>query len=435
MEMVYRANRARVSISFHEVGESLLPLFVEMLRCGSTRKKEILKNKSLAEKQQKESLDHFDFSFKNKDDDSHSYASSSFSKNSSSIDSILMEKKKSANHNHTGVSNIFLPTVSEEKKEKGEDEEDDNNNDDTDNPSDKVVEEQVTEQEQEQDKIEPGTIFSIHDSESLSKSGSTFVSSSAGSNLSIKSKPLSKRQVRFSDSIEIEEINLKDKSGERGTDDGSFYVKEDNDCTNALAVRKVIKILRYFSRVLTAMIPIAHFPGVLDELVFNLRVPRAPIRPLAPVEPDDHNEENSYHSARTQYTADSDYADAISQYSGTDGNNYNPSFKKPEQKLGIDNAARIDTIATIVNLACAEENKSRLLTHPGLLDAVIIVAREDPMNEAREHAAIVLMNLALEDSNKVICSFCIIYIFTMQFIISSCFDLTYTSHQNCTLHL
>ena len=34
-----------------------------------------------------------------------------------------------------------------------------------------------------------------------------------------------------------------------------------------------------------------------------------------------------------------------------------------------------------------------LVYHPGLLDAAINIANHDPIDEAREHAAIVLMNL------------------------------------------
>jgi len=56
-------------------------------------------------------------------------------------------------------------------------------------------------------------------------------------------------------------------------------------------------------------------------------------------------------------------------------------------------ASRVDAIAVMVNLACAEENKIMLVYHPGLLDAVINVSNHDPIDEAREHAAIVLMNL------------------------------------------
>jgi hypothetical protein len=64
-------------------------------------------------------------------------------------------------------------------------------------------------------------------------------------------------------------------------------------------------------------------------------------------------------------------------------------------------ASRVDAIAVVVNLACAEENKIMLVYHPGLLDAVINISNHDPIDEAREHAAIVLMNLAYAEENKV----------------------------------
>ena len=106
-----------------------------------------------------------------------------------------------------------------------------------------------------------------------------------------------------------------------------------------LAVRKVIKILRYFSRVLSAMEPLAQQGGFVDALLYHM----------------------------TKKPLSTDYEDEI--------------------------ATRVDAIAVLVNLACAEENKIMLVYHPGLLDAVINIANHDPIDEAREHAAIVLMNL------------------------------------------
>ena len=106
-----------------------------------------------------------------------------------------------------------------------------------------------------------------------------------------------------------------------------------------LAVRKVLRILRYFSRVLSAMEPLAQQSGLVDALLYHMtRKPRV-----------------------------SDYEDEVS--------------------------SRVDAIAVVVNLACAEENKIMLVYHPGLLDAVINIANHDPIDECREHAAIVLMNL------------------------------------------
>ena len=64
----------------------------------------------------------------------------------------------------------------------------------------------------------------------------------------------------------------------------------------------------------------------------------------------------------------------------------------------------MDAIAVMVNLACAEENKIMLVYHPGLLDVVINISNHDPIDEAREHAAIVLMNLVREQHRKSLTS-------------------------------
>jgi hypothetical protein len=106
-----------------------------------------------------------------------------------------------------------------------------------------------------------------------------------------------------------------------------------------LAVRKVLKILRYFSRVLSAMEQLAQQPGLVDALLYQM--------------------------------------------------SRNPHSTEDEDEI----SARVDAIACVVNLACAEENKIMLVYHPGLLDAVINIANFDPIEEAREHAAIVMMNL------------------------------------------
>ncbi len=118
----------------------------------------------------------------------------------------------------------------------------------------------------------------------------------------------------------------------------SFVSDQDNEFVCDLAIQKVLKILRYFSRVLSAMELLAQQPGLVDSLLYRMKK-----------------------------AADSTDENEIS--------------------------ARVDAIAVIVNLACAEENKILLVYHPGLLDAVINIANHDPIEEAREHAAIVLMNL------------------------------------------
>lgn len=355
MEMVYRANRARVAISFHDVGESLLPLLVDMMKNSAPRRRDALlaERHAIAQKEMEDG--EVDLHSSNK---SHNPLTQN----------IYGSKAKSS------LGKKFLPTVSEEKKgEKGDD--DDENENITACSSNDVLENN-------------NTMVSTFAS-ATSKINHI---SSISSDVPIQASQ--KRQVRFSDAIEVEELEIPVKPKDREEEEVQLPLKE---ITHPMAVKKAIKILRYFSRVLTAMIPMAHFPGLLDELVFNLRIP-ANARQSLDIK-DENDDENSYHSAKTEMSWESDYADAYSAYSVEDSAISGKSKRQIAE--GLDTVSRIDTIATIVNLACAEGNKSKLFNHPGLLDAVICVARDDPINEAREHASIVLMNLALEDSNKV----------------------------------
>ncbi len=357
MEMVYRANRARVAISFHDVGESLLPLLVDMMKNSAPRRRDAL----LVERHSN--------SRKEMEDDEVDLHSSTKSHNALT-QYIHGSKAKSS------LGKKFLPTVAEEKKgERGDD--DDEYENITACSSNDVLE---------------ATNNDLMVSTLASTTSKINHISSISSDVAIQASQ--RRQVRFSDAIEFEELEIPAKPKDREEEEVQLPFKE---ITHPLAVKKAIKILRYFSRVLTAMIPMAHFPGLLDELVFNLRIP-ANTRQSLDIK-DENDDENSYHSAKTEMSWESDYADAYSAYSAEDSAISGKSKRQIVE--GLDTVSRIDTIATIVNLACAEENKSKLFNHPGLLDAIICVARDDPINEAREHASIVLMNLALEDSNKV----------------------------------
>ncbi len=122
--------------------------------------------------------------------------------------------------------------------------------------------------------------------------------------------------------------------------------------TNILAVHKIMKVLRYFSRVLSAMIPMAHSAGLLEALIYQVK----------------HQGDNR------------NYDDVTAALFST---------------------IRIDALATIVNLACAEENKVMMTKNTELLEAIIFAANQDPSEEAREHAAVALLNLAHADQNKV----------------------------------
>lgn len=118
-----------------------------------------------------------------------------------------------------------------------------------------------------------------------------------------------------------------------------------------LAINKMLKVLRCFSRVLNAMIPLCHYPNLIGSLLYQF--------------------------------------ERSSVQSNGDGNN----------TQGVE--ARVDTIAILVNLACAQDNKSFLLNYPNLLDTIIQLGQFDDIPKVREHASIVLMNLGYHDQNKI----------------------------------
>lgn len=418
LEMVYRAHPSRVAISFHEIGESLIPLIVDMLKHSAPRRKDILMKQLAAQKEAHEldsiSCDRSGMSYtqsSSRSGMSHTQPStrSGLSQQQSSTRSGLSQQQSltrsvgSHQHSSTGsnfdvvdtfsrpsivsapsnvmTSKTMLSTVSEEKKESFECEEGLKAKFDTirlDPVTDDITECSTNE---ESDNI------------------STTVSSHGMSTYDISSQP-SKRQVRFSDSIEVDT----DAMSTFEKMDGSGKVKIKNtEVTNALAVVKVIRILLYFSRILPAIGFIAHSPGLLDELVFNLRVPhRNPSTERDDVDDNDDQSEKSFHSARI--SLGSNYSDAKSYYSMDEtGSHFSTSSRKLKEKDTdfVSSKGRFDSIAIVVNLAIEEENKTKLLNHPGLLEAVISMAQYDPIFEAREHASIVIMNLALKDSNKV----------------------------------
>lgn len=152
----------------------------------------------------------------------------------------------------------------------------------------------------------------------------------------------------------------------------SDVLDELEDPPNKYAVFKILKVLRYFSRVLSAMVPLAHYPGLLDSLLYQL-------------------EKLSTEGLLQELNELTNIPDP--QQSLHDA--YNEHHGSAAMTL-----ARIDTIAILVNLACAEENKVMMVDHPGLLESVINTARNDPSDEAREHSAIVIMNLSYSNQNK-----------------------------------
>lgn len=391
LEMVYRANTARVAISFHEVGESLLPLFVEMMKHSAPRRKDMLLKDIAA----RELINDTDSISTARSGSSHQLSATNRFESVEQMSSQMSRSSMQSSSSKAFKSKTMLSTVSEEKKgERFEDEE-----------QVRVVNaefENIRLGHDVNDMTECSTDYESDNISTNASSRSSRTSSKILSTTDYSASQPSKRQVRFSDSIEVDT----DAMSTIEKMDGSGKVKvKSTEVTNALAVLKVIKILRYFSRILPAMGAIAHFPGLLDELIFNLRVPASNPPSGSETHNDDYSvqSENSFHSAHI--SLGSDYADAMSFYSIEDtGSQYTTSSRKIVKDKDADFISakgRIDAIATIVNLAVAEENKTKLLDHPGLLEAVIAMAQNDPIFEAREHASIVIMNLALEDSNKV----------------------------------
>lgn len=198
-----------------------------------------------------------------------------------------------------------------------------------------------------------------------------------------------------------------------------FSIKNNNEIdmkenkpneSDPLAVKKVLKILRYYSRVLPAMVPMAHQPGLLDALIHQLNTnlmrkksndAREALRRnlLRMTDEQDILETTTTASTASESRSVTSSTSKLSSRSSK-SIPFVAQFIEKDGRLDQDSLVRVDIIATIVNLACAEENKNKLLYHPGLLETVISVAKDDPTKEAREHAAIAIMNLALAEPAK-----------------------------------
>jgi hypothetical protein len=70
------------------------------------------------------------------------------------------------------------------------------------------------------------------------------------------------------------------------------------------------------------------------------------------------------------------------------------------EEFPMDIQRRMDAMATLVNLACAEENKYLMANHSDLLRDILVVGNTDPVAGCREHAATILMNLSYHEPNQ-----------------------------------
>jgi len=329
LEMVYRASRSRVALSFSEMGDNTLPLFVDMIRCdvsfppvppplNTSSRSIISSNGDNIEKNNEKNG-------KDRDPNEDSKSTIELNRNEK-IDSKIVD-----------CATESPPMVSENDYNGGQ-----------------FVDQNKIESLNAAKSQPRGDVLTHCTSATVSSSGSNTVQQDIPSPLP---NPLSMMMMMNS-------------SGRRW-----------KCSTNPMAVRKIIKVLRYYSRVLSAMIPMAHHAGLLDAIIFQLQ----------------------WGQQNPKSITIAPQLDSSRELASSKDNNDRIIRNNENLRMAVDltGAARIDAMAILVNLACAEENKTKLLYHPGLLEAVITVASDDSVDEAREHAAIVLMNLALADTNKV----------------------------------
>jgi len=359
LEMVYRASRPRVALSFNEVGEAMLPLLVEMIQNPEPRaedmeavvRKDVGSESSVtSEEKMLRVTEEVKRAPTKHMDDAHDQEEAD---DGSDRDTVEDEKKPAANgHGPLDGDARDQDAYSEEKK-----------GDSYENLAHAGMDEARRKHGADANcEVEVETVHSEADrGNAVEVEYSTEQSRQAGNDHAYdENGEESKPQVRFNEDAEVQQ-----------------FLPEQPLGTSPLAVSRVLKVLRYFSRVLSAMIPMAHHPGLLDALVYQL-------------------------SRRSENSVTRGLPGSHVHFGINEGLDEHQRQALHQDALGADLAAvRIDAMATVVNLACAEENKILLVYHPGLLDGVLDTANSDPSEEAREHAAIVLMNLAYAEENKV----------------------------------
>lgn len=135
-----------------------------------------------------------------------------------------------------------------------------------------------------------------------------------------------------------------------------------------LAVQKVTKLLAMYSLVPEAKYPMVHCPGLLTVLVKVIDT-----RHLNRVRP---------------------HGPPATGYNGVRGSAAGTGLVMTE-------AARFNTIATLTNLAAAEENRITMLTTVGLVDSIARIVQNERSDVARQCSALALMNLSNGDKNHV----------------------------------
>jgi len=134
-----------------------------------------------------------------------------------------------------------------------------------------------------------------------------------------------------------------------------------------LAVQKVTKLLAMYSLVPEAKYPMVVCPGLLTVLVKVI---------------------------------DTRNLNRVRSHGPSTGSN---GVRGASTGVGLimTEAARFNTIATLTNLAAAEENRITMLTTPGLVDNIARIVQNERSEVARQCSALALMNLSNGDKNHV----------------------------------
>mmetsp|Transcript_600 Transcript_600/g.979 ORF Transcript_600/g.979 Transcript_600/m.979 type:complete len:892 (-) Transcript_600:103-2778(-) len=524
LEMVYRGNRARLALSFGEVGESMLPLFVQIIRNNSHNTNNTPNSNNHTFKGQGGG-GHYDANnnnyatdeYNHKHDDEPSTVPPTLTKgvNDSAHGAVqsdlpdIHEDDDSHRSNYSDIGDIRVQDDEQDESydgdddwegEKGrkednmddgkgidesdhDDESDHNNDIKKDNKlKDIDLNPQLEEIEANFSKLSLKSSQEENDETNIQQPKQsrnnqeecqpTITITSKTNDAQIPSLPQSQigKKVHFQGEekhniFQQQETNLQqehmlhhqwDQHVNKKYQSSNHYesmITHDMCPSNILAIHKVLRILRYYSRILSAMVSMANHPGLLDALLFQLRwlwmndnhlslkhkqrdqlfldslsidihistldhqINQQPVDNINydnanntnQIHNNNNNNNNSYNNSyNDNNNNDNDYNHNYNHKNTNSNDFYKPYSRHfPSSKQTSPNnpnessLARIDAIATIVNLACAEENKEKMLYHPGLLDAIIWIADNDPSDEAREHAAIILMNLAYNTRNKL----------------------------------
>jgi len=344
LELVHRASRPRVTLSFNEIGDTTLPLFVEMIRCD-VHYPPVLVDNGRGGNRIGGNVGNVGNGSGGGDDGSHTDGATK-DNDVASLQSMDTRKEEE-----------FIYSCYKSQTP---------SNEESSSPTSHTAQDTERQPSRHNHNINES---STHDTQSVTTASQKSPSNSSRNDLTSM-------------------MNIAN-----GT---SISSRRWKCSTNPMAVRKIIKVLRYYSRVLSAMIPMARHPGLLDAIIFQLQWGQRHPR-ITSVRTTTNTHTTQSRSNRR--TDDDENVDP--NHHPEDASTDSEENPRVQRLLDITSAARIDAMAILVNLACAEENKSKLLYHPGLLEAVIAVAGDDPVDEAREHAAIVLMNLALADMNKL----------------------------------